>query len=83
MNKQFMYVNGTIVISDENGMKPAIPYVDHIEYRLIIDNKLKDVKFKSYCYPDKFIEHGSVNELEDKYGFNNNEIVEYIKNSLK
>ncbi len=50
---------------------------------LIIDNKLKDVKFKSYCYPDKFIEHGSVNELEDRYGFNNNEIVEYIKNSLK
>ena len=42
---------------------------------LIIDNKLKDVKFKSYCYPDKFIEHGSVNELEDRYGFNNNEIV--------
>mgnify|MGYP003291731307 CR=1 FL=1 len=32
---------------------------------LIIDIKLKDVKFKSYCYPDKFIEHGSVNELEE------------------
>ena len=50
---------------------------------LIVDNKKKDIKLKSYCYPDKFIEHGSVNELEDKYGFNNEEIVEYIKNSVK
>lgn len=50
---------------------------------LIIDNKKKDIKLKSYCYPDKFIEHGSVNELEDKYGFNNEEIVAYVKNSVK
>ncbi len=50
---------------------------------LIVDNKLKDIKFKSYSYPDKFIEHGSVSELEDRYGFNNEDIIEYIKNSVK
>ena len=50
---------------------------------LLIDNGRKDIKFKSYCYPDKFIEHGSISELEDRYGFNNEEIITYIKNSVK
>lgn len=46
---------------------------------LILDNKKNDIKVKSYCYPDKFIEHGSVTQLEDRYGFNNKDIVKYIK----
>ena len=50
---------------------------------LLVDNKMKDIKFKSYSYPDKFIEHGSVSELEDRYGFNNKDIVEYIIKSVK
>lgn len=50
---------------------------------LLIDNKMKDIKFKSYSYPDKFIEHGSVSELEDRYGFNSDDIVLYIRNSVK
>lgn len=50
---------------------------------LLVDNKIKDIKFKSYSYPDKFIEHGSVSELEDRYGFNNDEIVQYIRDSVK
>lgn len=50
---------------------------------LIVDNELFDVRFKSYAYPDKFIEHGSVNQLEDRYGFNTKDIVSYIKNNLK
>lgn len=50
---------------------------------LIVDNELLDARFKSYSYPDKFIEHGSVNQLEDRYGFNTEDIVEYVKESLK
>lgn len=50
---------------------------------LLVDSNRKDYKIKSYCYPDKFIEHGSVSELEDKYGFNTEEIIKYIKSSLK
>ena len=50
---------------------------------LLVDNSRKDIKFKSYCYPDKFIEHGSINELENRYGFNIEEIVSYIINSVK
>ena len=38
----------------------------------------KDVNFKSYCYPDKIIEHGSVTELEQKYGLNNKDIIDTI-----
>ena len=34
---------------------------------LIVENELNDIKVKSYAYPDKFIEHGSVEELENKY----------------
>jgi len=50
---------------------------------LIIDNKLDNVKIKSYCYPDKFIEHGSVIQLEDRYGFNKLDIISFIKENLK
>ena len=31
---------------------------------LIVDNELQGIKFKSYAYPDEFIQHGSVEELE-------------------
>ena len=34
---------------------------------LIVDNNLKDINFKSYAYPDEFIRHGSVEELEEIY----------------
>ena len=34
---------------------------------LIVENNL-DVKSKYYAYPDKFIKHGSVEEIEEKYG---------------
>ena len=37
---------------------------------LIVENELNDIKVKSYAYPDKFIEHGSVEELENKYLWN-------------
>ena len=50
---------------------------------LLVDNNIKDVRLKSYSYPDKFVEHGSVNQLEDRYGFNTLDIVEYIKKNFK
>lgn len=37
---------------------------------LIVENKLNDINVESYAYPDKFIEHGSVDELENKYLWN-------------
>ena len=44
---------------------------------IISDNKL-DVISKYYAYPDKYIEHGSVSELEKKYKQN----IEFIYNDI-
>ena len=43
-----------------NGLATAIK-------ELIIDANIKDVKINCIAYPDEFIEHGSVEELEKRY----------------
>ena len=43
---------------------------------LIIDNNISDVKIKTYAYPDKYIQHGSVDELEKIYGMDEQKIIE-------
>ena len=48
--------DGTII----NGLATAIK-------ELIVDEKIEGVTLKTYAYPDKFIEHGNVEELEKKY----------------
>ena len=45
---------------------------------LICENGLENVKVISFAYPDKFIEHGLPEELEDRYGLS----VEKIVNSI-
>ncbi len=42
-----------------NGLATAVK-------ELIIDNNLQDIKIKTYTYPDEFIEHGSVDQLEKR-----------------
>ena len=44
MNKQFMYVNDTIIVSNEDGIKSVIPYVDNIEDILILENEIEYLK---------------------------------------
>ena len=48
---------------------------------LLIDENISDVKFKSFSYPDKFIEHGNVSELESIYNLDVDSIVDYIKSN--
>lgn len=48
---------------------------------LILDESIPNVKFKAFNYPDKFIEHGSVSELEKTYELDIDSIINYIKNS--
>ena len=48
--------DGTII----NGLGTAVK-------ELIVNEKLEDVKVKSYAYPDEFIKHGTVEELEEIY----------------
>ena len=50
---------------------------------LIIDNNLKDIKIKTFAYPDEFIEHGSAEELEKLYGLEVSDMVKEIKKVLR
>ncbi|MBQ2836193.1 MAG: hypothetical protein IJE68_05110 [Clostridia bacterium] len=52
------------VITIEDGTK--INGLGTAVKELIIDNKLLDIKIQTYAYPDKFIEHGTVEELEKR-----------------
>ena len=49
---------------------------------LIINKCLENVKIKSFAYPDEFIKHGSVPELEELYGLDCKKIVSYIKENM-
>ena len=64
--------DGTII----NGLSTAIK-------ELIIDENIKDVKIKSFAYPDEFIKHGKVEELEEIYHQDKNSIYNYIKTERK
>ena len=59
--------DGTII----NGLVTAIK-------ELIIDENIENIKIKSYAYPDEFIKHGSVEELEKIYSQYSKSIYEYI-----
>ena len=61
--------DGTIV----NGLSTAVK-------ELIVDEELDKIKIQTYAYPDKFIQHGNVEELEKLY----HQDAEYIcKNVMK
>ena len=50
---------------------------------LIIDEKLKDIMILTYAYPDEFIPHGTVSELEKQYNQNKEIIIHDIKKLFK
>ena len=55
-----------------NGLATAVK-------ELIIDNNINDVKIKTYAYPDEYIRHGSVEELEKIYGLDEQKIIDDYK----
>ena len=55
--------DGTII----NGLATAVQ-------EIIDEEKLEKIKVKNYAYPDKFIQHGEVAELEKIYGLNEEKI---------
>ncbi|MCI9063582.1 MAG: 1-deoxy-D-xylulose-5-phosphate synthase [Clostridia bacterium] len=50
---------------------------------LIIDEGLEDIKIKTYGYPDVFVKHGTVDELEKQYGLDTESIANYIVDNIK
>ena len=49
---------------------------------LISDNKLEGIKIECFAYPDEFIKHGKVEELEEIYGLDENSIINKILSPL-
>ena len=50
---------------------------------LINEENIKDVTLKKYGYPDEFVKHGSVDQIEKKYGLDEETIAKSImENSL-
>ena len=50
---------------------------------LIIDEKLENINIDVFAYPDKFIQHGSVEELEKEYGQDEDTIVDVILQKIE
>ena len=46
---------------------------------LIIEEGLEGIEFKEFGYPDEFIKHGSVQDIESKYGLTAEQIANEIK----
>ena len=55
-NEVITVEDGTII----NGLATAVK-------ELMVEEDIRDVALKTYAYPDKFIQHGSVEELEKMY----------------
>lgn len=49
---------------------------------LLLDNKI-DVNIKTFGYSNKFIKHGSVEDIEKKYGLDTESIYNYVINNFK
>lgn len=69
--KCFTIEDGTIV----GGLGTSIK-------ELIVENNIVGTKVKAFAYPDKFIEHGSIDKLEEKYGMDIQSICSYIEAEL-
>ena len=50
---------------------------------LIIENNIKNVKFIKFAYPDEFIKHGSVPEIEKRYGMDTDNITNIIESVIE
>lgn len=51
---------------------------------LIMNEGITDICFKKYGYPDEFVKHGSVSEIEDKYELTTEKLAkDILKNIIK
>lgn len=49
---------------------------------MIVDNHLTEIRFKAFAYPDEFIKHGNVEELERIYRLDKDSIADDITNMI-
>ena len=79
INESIAKTKNVIVIEDGTSVGGLTTVIKE----LIVDENLKNIKFKSFAYPDKFIEHGSVEELEKRYNVDENAIKRYVELQIK
>ena len=60
-------------------MKEKLIFVNNCLKELIVDENLEKIQLKTFAYPDKFIEHGSVEQIERKYGQDVESIIREIE----
>ena len=70
--KKVITIEDGIII---NGLATAIK-------ELIIDENLQNTKLECFAYPDKFIQHGSVQELEEIYCLDEKSIITKIRSKI-
>ena len=78
IKKSILKTKNVITIEDGtaiNGLGTTIK-------ELIIDDELGNIKFKAHSYPDEFIKHGKVEELEKIYGLDSESIVNSVINNV-
>ena len=76
--KSIKKTNRVIVLEDAsiiNGLSTSIK-------ELLIENKLSNIYCHCFAYPDKFIKHGSVKDIENKYKLDTDSIVKIILQEL-
>ena len=79
------------IITSINKTKNIITIEDNIENNglgsciknLIINEKLEKINVKTFSYPNEFIKHGTVEEIEKLYGLDEDSIFECAKEMLK
>lgn len=64
--------DGTII----NGLATAVQ-------EIILEENLQEIKLKNYAYPDQYVQHGSVEELETIYGLDSETIKKDLKQLLE
>lgn len=76
-----------IILNSINKSKNCITIEDGCEIgglgssveSLLVKYNLEDVKFKIFAYPDEFIQHGDILQLEKMYKLDEDSIIKYIK----
>lgn len=78
---QSMRKTKNVITIEDNILKGGLG--SQIE-EIIIKEKLENVSFKKYGYPDEFVKHGTTQEIEDKYGLSVEKLAKDIEiNILK
>ena len=76
INAKFLKPLDESTIKESGGLGSSVK-------ELIVNKNIEEKKKKSFAYPDEFIKHGSVPELEKVYGLDCESICDYVRKNVK